>query len=113
VQPENKKALFVFGDGLTIKFDSFPMGVSETISKGMNLPVFGGTCVDKGVYKQTYQYCNDKVASDSVARAMVRGKTSILSCVNHGCVPIGRKRTVTRIKGNMIHEVRVTEGTEK
>jgi hypothetical protein len=70
VQPENKKALFVFGDGLTIKFDSFPRGVSETISKGMNLPVFGGTCVDNGVYKQTYQYCNDKVASDSVVRAM-------------------------------------------
>jgi hypothetical protein len=37
--------------------------------------------------------------------AMLRGKTSILSCVNHGCIPTGGKRTVTRAKGNVIYEI--------
>ncbi len=102
---DDAKALFVFGDGLTINFDSFQRGIGETISRGINLPMFGGVSADNWAFKQTYQYCDDKVASDSVAWAMLRGKTSILSCVNHGCVPIGGKRTVTRANGNVIYEI--------
>jgi hypothetical protein len=102
---DDTKALFVFGDGLTINFDSFQRGVGETISKGVNLPMFGGVSADNGAFRQTYQYCDDRVASDSVVWAMLRGKTSILSCVNHGCVPIGGKRTVTRAKGSVIYEI--------
>ena len=93
---DDTKALFVFGDGLTINFDAFQRGVGETISKGINLPMLGGVSADNWAFKQTYQYCDDRVASDSVAWAMLQGKTSVLSCVNHGCVPIGGKRTVTR-----------------
>ncbi len=102
---DDTKALFVLGDGLTINFDSFQRGVLETIPKGINLPMFGGVSADNWAFKQTYQYCDDRVASDSVAWAILRGKTSILSCVNHGCVPIGGKRTVTRSKGNVIFEI--------
>ncbi len=67
--------------------------------------MFGGVSADNWAFKQTYQYCDDRVASDSVVWAMLRGKTSILSCVNHGCVPIGGKRTVTRAKSNVIYEI--------
>jgi hypothetical protein len=102
---EDTKALFVFGDGLTINFDSFQRGVGETISEELHLPMFGGVSADNWAFKQTYQYCDDRVASDSVAWALLRGKASIISCVNHGCVPIGGKRTVTRAKGNMIYEI--------
>ena len=102
---DDTKALFVFGDGLTINFDSFQRGVGEIISKGINLPMFGGVSADNWAFKQTYQYCDDRVASDSVAWAMLRGKTTILSCVNHGCMPIGGRRTVTRAKGNVIYEI--------
>jgi hypothetical protein len=70
---DDTKALFVFGDGLTINFDSFQRGVGETISKGVNLPMFGGVSADNGAFRQTYQYCDDRVASDSVVWAMLRG----------------------------------------
>jgi hypothetical protein len=102
---DEAKALFVFGDGLTINFDSFQRGVSETIPKGMNLPILGGLSADNWAFKQTYQYCDDEVTSDGVSWAMLRGAASVISCVNHGCVPIGGKRTVTRAQGNVIYEI--------
>lgn len=98
-------ALFTLGDGLTINFDAFRSGVESTLAAKRPLPMFGGVAADNWAFKQTYQYCDGKVASDSVAWSLLTGKADILSAVNHGCVPIGGKRKVTKSKGNIIYTI--------
>ncbi len=102
---EDAAALFVFGDGLTINFDSFQRGVEAAIGPEAHLPILGGVSADNWAFKQTYQYCDDRVASDGLAWAMLRGKVRVLSAVSHGCVPIGGRRTITRARGNVIYEI--------
>jgi len=97
--------LFVLGDGLTINFDRFYRGLQETRAGRPPLPLFGGVSADNWAFKQTYQYGDGKVVSDGVAWALLSGKVRIHSGVNHGCVPMGGKRRVTRSAGNVIYEI--------
>jgi hypothetical protein len=96
-------ALFVLGDGLTINFDAVQRGIEAHI--GRHIPVFGGVSADNWAFKQTYQYHDGQVVSDGIAWALMSGKARIISSVNHGCVPIGGKRKITRAKGNVIYEI--------
>lgn len=98
-------ALFVLGDGLTINFDAFQRGLEAAIGPKVHLPILGGVSADNWAFKQTYQYCDNRVASDGLAWAMLRGNVRVLSAVSHGCVPIGGKRTITRAHGNVIQEI--------
>jgi hypothetical protein len=102
---EDAALLFVLGDGLTINFDRFYEGFRETRAGRSPLPLFGGVSADNWAFKQTYQYGDDKVVSDGVAWALLSGKARIHSGVNHGCVPIGGKRRVTRAEGNVIYQI--------
>jgi len=97
--------LFVLGDGLTINFDRFYQGFQKTRAGRPRLPLFGGVSADNWAFKQTYQYGDGKVVSDGVAWALLSGSARIHSGVNHGCVPIGGKRRVTRAEGNIIYKI--------
>ena len=98
-------ALFVLGDGLTVNFDRFRSGFEETRVGRPRLPLFGGVSADNWAFKQTYQYSDDAVVSDGLAWALLSGPVRIVSGVNHGCVPIGGRRRVTRSQGNAIFEI--------
>ncbi len=98
-------ALFVFGDGLSINFDRFRRGLAEGRGACPRLPLFGGAAADNWAFKQTYQYCDDEVISDGAAWALMSGRVRILTGVNHGCVPIGGRRIVTRADKNVIYEI--------
>lgn len=97
--------LIVLGDGLTINFDRFHSGFQET-RRGMPLlPLFGGVAADNWAFRQTYQYGDDEAVSDGVSWALLSGKALVRSGVNHGCVPIGGRRRVTKAEGNVIFEI--------
>ena len=55
--------------------------------------------------QKTYQYHDDEVFSEGIAAVVMSGKGDIAWGINHGCVPIGTKRTITRSKGNIIYEI--------
>jgi hypothetical protein len=63
------------------------------------LPFFGGLASDNWQWKQTYQYCNDHVTSDSAAWALLSGNLQIAGAVNHGCVSLGVLTRLLEAKG--------------
>ncbi len=102
---EDAKALLVFTDGITFNFDQFLAGFDSSVTPQGSLPLFGGLSGDNWQLKQTYQYCDDEVASGAVAWTLIRGSMKLAWSVNHGCVPIGEERKVTRATSNVIYEI--------
>jgi hypothetical protein len=97
--------LIVLGDGLSLNFDRFAAGLESELQLDRQLPLFGGTTADNWELKQTYQYCDDQITSDGVACVLLSGSARLAWSVNHGCVPIGGERKVTRCSGNVIYEI--------
>jgi hypothetical protein len=98
-------ALLLFADGLSFNFDRFVAGLEGELKPERPLPLFGGASADNWELKRTYQYCNDEIASDGVACALLSGKARLAWSVNHGCQPIGGERKITRCEGNLIYEI--------
>jgi hypothetical protein len=97
--------LFLFPDALTVNFERFKTALEDALDLEHLLPLLGGTASDNWQWKQTYQYCNDQVISDSVAWALLSGKIQIAWAINHGCVSLGVSHKITRCEGNVIHEI--------
>ena len=97
--------LFVFPDGTTVNFDEFFAGLEGDLSSDRFLPIWGGGASDNFAMRQTYQYCDDEVASDGVAYTLLSGEVLPAWAIDVGYVPIGGERTVTRSQGNVIYEI--------
>ena len=104
VQPDTL-GLIMLGDGLSLNFDRFTTGLESELQLDRLLPLFGGTSADNWGLKRTYQYCNDRITSDGVACVLLSGTARLAWSVNHGCLPIGGERKVTRCSGNVIYEI--------
>jgi hypothetical protein len=98
-------ASYVFADGLIFNFDPFLAMFEKTLRRESQLPVFGGLASDNWASKKTYQYHNDDVFSEGISCVVMSGKGNIAWGINHGCVPVGAKHTITRSKGNIIYEI--------
>ena len=97
--------LFVFPDGTTVNFDHFFAGLEGNLPSDRFLPIWGGGAGDNLALVQTYQYCDDEIASDGVAYALLSGETQPASTIGIGYLPIGGERKVTRSQGNVIYEI--------
>jgi hypothetical protein len=97
--------VIMLGDGLSLNFDRFSAGLENELQLDRSLPLFGGTSADNFEWKQTYQYCNDQIASDGIACVLMSGSARLAWSVNHGCLPIGGERKVTRCSSNVIYEI--------
>jgi len=102
---EDSVACYLFADGLSLNFDPFLTTFEKTLQRKSNLPLFGGLAADNWASQKTYQYHDDDVFSDGISCVVVSGKAEIAWGINHGCVPVGTKRTITRCKGNTIFEI--------
>jgi hypothetical protein len=98
-------ACFLFPDGLTFNFDPFRAAFEGASPLLGALPCYGGLAADNGTTQRTYQYRDDEVMSDGVSSAIMSGKAKIACGIDHGCVPVGTRRTVTRSRGNVIQEI--------
>jgi hypothetical protein len=97
--------LFVFPDGTTVNFDHLFAGLEDNLPSDRFLPIWGGGAGDNLTLVQTYQYCDEEIASDGVAYALLSGKAQPVSAIGIGYIPIGSERTVTRSQGNVIYEI--------
>ncbi|NDJ18818.1 FIST signal transduction protein [Myxacorys almedinensis] len=95
-------ALFLFTDGLTVNFDRLAAGIEAL---GISLPFLGGAAGSDVDMQHSYQYCNNQVVSDGVVATLLSGQAQIAWALNHGCIPIGCERKVTRASGNIIYEI--------
>lgn len=97
--------LLLFPDGLHVNYDRFLAGLEGQLQLTQPLRIVGGFAGDNWQWKQTYQYCDDRVISDGIAWALVTGPVRIALGVNHGCLPIGGEHLVTRAEANTIYEI--------
>ncbi|NVN90508.1 MAG: FIST C-terminal domain-containing protein [Desulfuromonadales bacterium] len=98
-------ACFVMADGLVFNFDSFLAGFEKTLNREKTLPMYGGLAADNWVSRMTFQYHDDEVFSEGISCVVLSGTGNVACGVNHGCVAVGTKRTITRCKGNIIYEI--------
>lgn len=98
-------ACFLFVDGLIFDFDPFRASLEQALGLEEPLPLFGGLAADNWATRRTYQYHDDRVFSQGISCVLMSGSGKISWGVNHGCVPVGTKRIITRSKGNIIYEI--------
>ena len=101
-------ACFLLADGLVFNFDPFLASFETALrQKGHDtpLPLFGGLAADNWASRKTFQYHNDEAFSEGLCCVTMSGNGGVASGVNHGCVPVGSKRTITRSQGNIIYEI--------
>ncbi len=98
-------ACFLFPDGLVFDFDPFLTMFEKTLTRPNRLPILGGLAADNCESMKTYQYHDDQVMSEAVSCIVMSGSGDIAWGVNHGCIPVGTRRTITRCEGNIIYEI--------
>jgi hypothetical protein len=98
-------ACLLFADGLLFNFDTFRVTFEKSIRSVSPLPILGGLSADNWSTQRTYQYHNDHVFSEGISCVVMSGKGDIAYGINHGCIPVGTKRTITRSEGNIIYEI--------
>lgn len=96
---------FLFADGLVFDFDPFLAAFEKSMQRATPLPVFGGLAADNWASRRTYQYHDDEVFSEGISCVVMSGRGNIAWGINHGCVPVGSKRSITRSAGNVIYEI--------
>ncbi|MDB5259428.1 MAG: hypothetical protein JWO73_636 [Candidatus Taylorbacteria bacterium] len=100
---ENLKTFMMLPDVLKGNGADIVRGVLDAL--GQHFPVVGGASGDDFQFKQTYQYLNDQVYSDSVVGLGLTGEFKIGIGVKHGWIPVGAAMTATKSEGGVLHEV--------
>jgi hypothetical protein len=98
-------ACFLFADGLVFNFDPFVAKFEQSLPRDNALPLVGGLAADNWTSRKTYQYYDDEVFSEGISCVVMSGKGEIACGINHGCLPVGTRRTITRSSGNVIFEI--------
>jgi hypothetical protein len=97
------RALFLFTDGIALNFDRLAAGIESNLPSP--LPLLGGAAGSDAEMRETFQYCDDQVISDGVVATLLSGDCKVTWALNHGCIPIGQERKVTRAVRNVIYEI--------
>lgn len=100
---QKPKAMLILPDGLAGNGADIVRGVLDVF--GQNFIVAGGSVGDDYLFKQTFQYYDNKVLTGNVVGVGFDGNFSFGIGVRHGWVPIGTPRTATKSKGNILYEL--------
>lgn len=72
---------------------------------GKNFPLYGCAAGDNLLFYETYQYLGNKAYSGSVVAAGLSGEYKVAGVVQHGFLPIGISRKVTKSSGTTLFEL--------
>lgn len=72
---------------------------------GVDVPIIGGTTCDQWQFQQTYQFFGQEVLSDALPVLLLSGPVLLGHGVSTGWTPVGKRGTVTKVEGNVLHEV--------
>lgn len=99
----SRSLFLMFPDGLTAKGEELIRGEQEVL--GASFPIVGGASGDEFLFRETYQYYNDCVYTDSVAGVLIGGGSKIGFGIRHGWQPIGKSHIATTTAGNCLLEL--------
>jgi hypothetical protein len=93
----------IFSDGLSGNADEIIQGIKTRL--GDNINIAGGTAGDGAIFKQTFQYHNERVLSDSLVGVAFEGDFHFATGVGCGWFPVGLSKEVTKAVGNVVYEL--------
>ncbi|MFA6096794.1 MAG: FIST N-terminal domain-containing protein [Candidatus Paceibacterota bacterium] len=108
---ENLKSQYFFDSKYVLFLTDVLTGNGADVVRGMkdvlgkDYFIVGGAAGDDFLFKETYQYLNDKVLRSSVVGAGISGNTAVGVGVRHGWSPIGIPMKVTKSKGAVLEEL--------
>lgn len=100
---QQAKALLALPDGLAGNGSAWLRGVQSIL--GESLPIVGGCAADDFAFEKTFQFFNDEILQDSIPAALFCGDIEVGIGVQHGWIPLGRPRRVTKASGPVIYEL--------
>ncbi|MDF1618643.1 FIST signal transduction protein [Petrocella sp. FN5] len=72
---------------------------------GHEFPIFGGLAADQWSMKKTYQFYKREILTDSILVLLFAGNIIFSSGLASGWTPIGHKKRITKVDGNVVYEV--------
>jgi len=97
------KYIQVFADGITSNGAELIRGIQSIL--GEKVTIVGGIAGDSGRFKQTFQYHNDRVLTDSIVGVAFDGDFVLGTGAYSGWTLIGDAKKVTKSSGNIIYEL--------
>ena len=93
----------IFCDGLMEEGSKLILGIQQIL--GSSFPIAGASASDKLRFYKTYLYFNNEILTNAAVGILWGGKLSFGLSLRHGWKPLGKPRTITNSKGNIIKEI--------
>lgn len=103
VKEYRRELCLLFNDGLSEEVSTFIKGLQNSLGK--SFPFIGGGSSDNLKFRQTFQYYNDEILDNGCVAALFAGKLSYALGIGHGWKPLGKIRTITESKANVIKKI--------
>jgi hypothetical protein len=98
-----KQVFLMFSDGLSGNGADILRGAQEALGTGFR--IIGGSASDELGFRETYQYINNNVLTNSVVGLLITGNIYLETGTADGWRPIGKPHTITKAKSNIIKEI--------
>ncbi len=95
-----RAGLLLFGDGMVTGYAEVVRGIQEVL--GTSFLIAGGMAGDDLRFSETYQYCQEEVATRSVVGVLLGGTAKLGVGLEHGFAPISKPRRITRARANVL-----------
>lgn len=95
--------VMVFVDGLAPEQEALVTGLHQVT--GSSVPVVGGAAADDRQLSGTFVFHDDRILSDAAVAVWIDADRPIPVNVGHGWHPIGLPMLVTRVDGQVVHEI--------
>lgn len=102
VSPDAHKGWLVFADPFSLDGEGWLASWNEAYP---HRPVLGGLASGQGSEQRTQVYLNGQVFEDGGVAISFGGGVGLRPLISQGCTPIGEPWTITRVEGNLIHEI--------
>ncbi|MBU3958335.1 MAG: FIST C-terminal domain-containing protein [Candidatus Omnitrophica bacterium] len=93
----------IFSDGLIDEGSNLIAGLQGRLGK--SFPLVGASAADDMRFLKTYLYFNQELLKDSAIGILWGGKLNFGLGIKHGWKPLGKPRTVTKSRGNIVYEI--------
>ena len=102
MKPGQTNGWLVFADPFHLDSEAWLKSWNEAYAP---LPVVGGPVGGDPAVDQTQVYLNGEVFEEGGVALSIGGQIKLAGVVSQGCTPIGETWTLTRVEGNLIHEI--------
>ena len=100
--PDQTNGCLVFADPFHLNAESWLSGWNEAYP---SLPILGGLASGDDSQQFTQLYLNGEVFTEGGVAVFFGGQVKLLSVISQGCTPIGDTWTITKVEGNLIHQI--------